>query len=573
MADPVAPTNWTPMAYTARVQYPLGDLPARTTNSAQTGGFRAPEFDMQGMTFAEIAQTGLRQFAGYVREDFQLELVGRQGARTYNEMVKNSPMCSAIMYSLNATMRKVEWRVETPDDTPAAVEAADFVDSCRNDMSHTWEDLIAENLTMIQFGFAPHELVYKRRLGRNPGFDKQTGKKLPSSQYEDARIGWRKIPIRGQDTILKWFFGAGGEILGFTQQPYNAPIVDVPIEKALLFRPWQHKGNPEGLSVLRSAYRSYFLTKRLEEQEAILFERMSGVPVMKCPVDLFDRANAGDAKARASLAAFKAIVVNTRVNEQMGMLLPSDTYVGPTGPSAVPMYSFELVAPQGSRIGAGLDGAISRYNLNILTSVLADFILLGHGSGGRGSQALGVSKIDMFFQAVEGFTNSIAAVYNRFALPRLWLLNGMDYDIMPKITPDLAQRVDLDLLSSFILRMSQSGMPLFPDIDLENALRDYSGLPDITEDGAQRVLQEAMVAGSHGLDPEGKPLPNQNPFGQGDPNDPQNKDGKQPGGITKERIMLNAMVKRSINRRLMKERIIVNTRSARPAIRIKSRAA
>jgi hypothetical protein len=57
---------------------------------------------------------------------------------------------------------------------------------------------------------------------------------------------------------------------------------DIPIEKMLLFRPITHKNNPEGRSILRTAYTSYYV-KRLQELEAILGERMGGIPIVKVP--------------------------------------------------------------------------------------------------------------------------------------------------------------------------------------------------------------------------------------------------------------------------------------------------
>lgn len=38
--------------------------------------------------------------------------------------------------------------------------------------------------------------------------------------------------------------------------------------------------HPEGRSVIRNCYRSYYMVKRLDELEAILFERMAGFPVL-----------------------------------------------------------------------------------------------------------------------------------------------------------------------------------------------------------------------------------------------------------------------------------------------------
>jgi len=67
-------------------------------------------------------------------------------------------------------------------------------------------------------------------------------------------------------------------------------------------------------------------------------------------------------------------------------------------------------------------------------------------------------------------------------------LNAMNLDQQPKIKPDLAQRVDLDVLSNYVLRLAQAGMPLFPDEDIQSYLKDAAGLPDIDD---SRALQAA----------------------------------------------------------------------------------
>jgi len=206
--------------------------------------------------------------------------------------------------------------------------------------------------------------------------------------------------------------------------------------------------------------------------------------VLTVPSALMEAARSGASDASAALAAFQKIVTNVRMDEQMGIILPSDTYGGNNGPSNVPQYKFELITPQG-RGGFDWGKTIERYSTQMLMSVLADFLSLGHSA--RGTQALADNKVDMFFQAIEGFLNSNAAVYNRHALPRLWKLNGMGQDIMPQIEPDLAARVDLDALSNFILRLSQAGMPLFPNEDLQSYILDAAGLPDVIEDDALRA--------------------------------------------------------------------------------------
>lgn len=443
--------------------------------SDSSGGFTSPHMN-SSMTFQNVGSRGLRQFSGWVREEFLPQLVGRQAARVYREMYDNSAIIGALMFTIQQALRSVEWRTIPADATPAAVAEADFAESLRTDMSHTWEQFISEALTMLPYGYAPHEIVYKRRTGRQSNDPSVT-----TSNYSDGRIGWAELPIRGQDTILKWFFDTNGNITGLTQQPWVGSIVDIPAEKFLLFRPMAHKNNPEGRSILRNCYRPYYFQKRMEELEAILFERMSGVPMMKVPGKLLEAANKGDAQAVAAVAAYQLMITNIRIDEQMGIMIPSDCWMGPNGPSNVPQFDFQLVTPNAGRMLVDSDVSIERYKLEQLTTALADFIYLGHSA--RGTQSLATVKTDMFFGGIESFNDAIVSELNGSGLGRIWRLNGIDPALKPKFQADLAQRMDLDVLSNFILRVSQAGMMMFPDEDLENWVKQAAGMPDMNEEG------------------------------------------------------------------------------------------
>jgi len=778
------------------------------------------------MTFYEVGQTGLRQFSGWVREEFLTVLVGRQGAQKYREMRDNSPTIGGMLFAMEAEISKVEWRVEKGEDG-GSQEYADFVESCMNDMSSSWSETISDHLSFLTYGFAWSELVYKKRLGRDPGMNpRYPDEELPKSEYDDGKVGWRRMPGRSQDTIIKWFFDRNGQVKGTTQQPWVGPLIDMPIDKAILHRPTHYKANPEGRaldpetmiptpdgwrklddlavgdkvfdergmiryvtaradwnnrpcyrlrfgdsteiiadenhqwvtrtlsdrnrgiaakvrttakiastvktqvdssnhsiawaepldypeqmlplhpyflgqwlgdgtslasqischaqdveetvaliascgyqpqvvsngredgngrlikvfgdgawdsqgpqallralglrgnkhipaaylrgsieqrrallaglmdsdgtvdtygrcefnncdtgliygvaelvrslgcsayvslnghagtgnrkqnswgvkfrpewspfrlsrkaarirghrardqhyitqvesvesrrtvcievdspshmflageamipthnSILRNAYIPYYYGKRLQEQEAILFERLGGVPVIYIPGQILQLASTGDSNALAQVNMYKRIAVNLRTDEQMGLVLPSDTYEGVNGPGTVGQYRFELVAPQMRAASINLNETIGRYNISMLTSVLADFLTLGHEA--RGTQSLAVTKVDMFMSAIEGYLNAMAQVYNKYAVTRLMDFNAMNLDQQPKIKPDLAQRVDLDVLSNYVLRLAQAGMPLFPDDDVQSYLKDAAGLPDIDD---SRALQAA----------------------------------------------------------------------------------
>jgi hypothetical protein len=480
-------------------------------------GYNAPLL-IPDMAWSSQGSTGLRQYGGYVREEFLPQLRGRQAARTYREMMDNSPTVGAIMFAIQQSMRKVTWRVEAPDSSGAAVEGAEFLESCMDDMTQTWPDFISESLSMLGYGFAPHEIVYKRRMGQQKR--KANGATKQSSRYDDGKVGWAKLALRGQDTILKWFFDNEGDITGLTQQPWFGGMIDIPIEKLLLFRPRAWKNNPEGQSILRTAYRPWWYTKRLEEQEAVALERLSGTPEYRVPNDVLEAALNGDAGAIANLESVKRVVTNTHIHEQMGLVTPSDTYMNADGTkSTVPMYEFRYNVPQ-ARAALDFDKPITRYKLDVMTSVLADFLTLGHGA--RGTQSLAVTKVDLFFQATEGWLDSNASVLNDTGIRRLWELNGEPEETMPQLAPDMPKRVDLDVLGNFVLQMAQSGARLFPDDDLENYLRDVADLPE---------LSEGMLNAVPGVEGGDAPLPDQgnvtNPTSEAQATDPKQADLKK----------------------------------------------
>ena len=67
---------------------------------------------------------------------------------------------------------------------------------------------------------------------------------------------------------------------------------------------------------------------------------------------MIEAANSGDAKAKSSFDTFKKMAINLRVDEQMGIVVPSDTWQGVNGPSPQRMFHIELLTPTGGRGGS-----------------------------------------------------------------------------------------------------------------------------------------------------------------------------------------------------------------------------
>ena len=72
--------------------------------------------------FNEVGATGLKQYSGYINEEFLPELKGRQGTRVYREMSDNDPIIGAILFAIEMLIRNAGGRVEPASKDQQDVE-------------------------------------------------------------------------------------------------------------------------------------------------------------------------------------------------------------------------------------------------------------------------------------------------------------------------------------------------------------------------------------------------------------------------------------------------------------------
>lgn len=489
-------------------------MPANGVSTNGTYGNRLGSVEVDAvkeiklLPYEELGLTGLDYTAGVVVDDTIQNLYGRQAIKIFKDMRDNEPVCGATLFAIDMLVRQAEWTVSPFEDDNAEDEAnAKFIEECMDDMSHTFNDYVSEAFSMLPFGWAYHEIVYKRRTGPN----KEA--KL-SSKFDDGKIGWRKLPLRGQESLDRWVFDESGGVRAMIQQaPPDYAIRIIPIEKALLNRTSVHKNNPEGRSVFRSAYRPWTFKKRIEEIEGIGIERdLAGLPIAYVdPEILMESATTEQVAMRQRV---EKIVKNIRRDTQEGIVWPM-AY----DREGNQIYKFELLTTGGSR-QFDTSSIIQRYEQRIAMTVLADFILLGHEA--VGSFALSDSKTNLFAVALGTWLDRIADVFNRYAIPRLFDINNMPLDRLPKIVHSDIEVPDLAGMAALITALAGAGMPLFPDEELEEWIRRTAKWPEKNENSPEVAPgQEAMAL------VQGKPpKPNTQPSGNQD-NAPQGQ-GQQP---------------------------------------------
>ena len=413
--------------------------------------------------YAELANRRLHSPHSYTdRLEYLPALKGREAAEVYREMSEGDALVGAILFAIEMVLRQVPWNVEAATSeegksSPEDIRRADFLASCKNDMSHTWEELISDALTMLPFGHAYMEIVYKHRSTNDPMADAEQRTKFP-----DGGVGWRKFSLVPQETIDSWCLDDHNGVDGIVQgSRYGEARVMVPIEKAVLFRTTSRRYR--GISVLRRVVQAWYHRQRIQEIEGIGIERdLAGLPVFTVDVDVLSNPSRKQ--------EYQDIIRNLRRDEQEGVVLPGKSDEG----SMEPLAKLELLSTGGSR-QFDTNAIVSRYAREIAVALLQDVVLLGHEK--VGTQALASEKRDLSDTALQAWLNDIAAVLNTHAVPRLFALNGESLENLPTLAPGELRPTDVEEFASALNEIAGAGFPFTGDPEVEAEIRRRLGLP------------------------------------------------------------------------------------------------
>lgn len=421
-----------------------------------------PPLSSFGLT-DEIGYSGLRAFSGRIEDSTIRHLQGPRRAERLRTMAESDDIVGGILLAYETLGKSAPWRVEQGESDEVQ---ADFLSSCIEDMNRDWTDILSSAFTMLPYGFAPHEVVYKRRLGSDPGGT------LAPSKFDDGRIGWAKWALRTQTTIPRWHFDENGEVQGMWQRIVNTDVrrkaggtsiiggeVFIPIEKLLLFRTTGQKNSPEGRSMMEAAFKQWFIKNHIQELEAIGAERdLVGYPIITAAPGI-EIWGEGD-KDKAAFAMAMELATGMRRDELMGAVFPHG-------------WKVDLVRSGGAQ-QVDLDKLIKAKNQGIAISMLADFILIGHE--GTGSFALRESADNFFVRALNGVLDIFAGAMNRQEVPRLLRLNGFSAP-HPQIVHGDADAPDLESMLKAVKELREGGAEVSQAEEIQRAILERARLP------------------------------------------------------------------------------------------------
>src|SRR5215831_10070514 len=229
--------------------------------------------------YREIGTTGQSAYTGMGlnRLDYNAELQGRQGLLTYDKMRKGDGQIKGVMRVVKTPILGARWYIEPASQSRMDQAVAKFIwDNLTKRMTNSFPELLSEVLLMLEYGFYTFEKVFEK----DP----------------DGMVFWRKFAARHPLDVLKWDFDDHGGPKGvwYMSLVPNFNEYYIPIWKLALFTYDKEAGDVTGTSVLRAAYKHWFIKDNLYKIDAIQKERHSiGVPVIMLPPNFDD----GDVQA------------------------------------------------------------------------------------------------------------------------------------------------------------------------------------------------------------------------------------------------------------------------------------
>lgn len=361
-------------------------------------------------------------------DEYLSSLTWNSNIAIYNKMARSDSQIKAILLMLELPIISTQWFIRPKDDSKKAKKIANFIhESLFENINQGFDEVLKEICTMFIYGHCIFEKIFK---------------------INKSYIMWKKLAPRPQSTIYDFLYDDVGDIRGVQQYLIHKGwnIVDIPIEKLLLFTHDQKHGDIKGNSILRTAYKHWSIKDFLYKITNVGIERnFVGVPYVKLP-EMYTEDDFNQAKE---------IATTLRSHELAGIVVPG---------------GFELGILENKRTAMDALPYIEYQDMQIARSILAQFMNLGSGSG---SFALSNDQSQLFLLMLESSAKNISNVINKYAIPELVNYN-FDSDLYPKLC---FKPLNIGRLVN-ILKSLTDGKLIIPDNNIEEYIRDMLGLPD-----------------------------------------------------------------------------------------------
>lgn len=229
----------------------------------------------------EIGATGIQSYSGFITEAYNAQLYWPTCEPLYERIRRSDPEITVIRQIFAALARAVSLEFELPDNpTPDDLKAQEFGEQILDDIEGGTTQLLENCVSQVPFkGWGWWECLPGLRdpdwvPPAAPGDEDDW-----RSQYDDGRIGIRRLAWRDQSTFNGWDLSSTGKLKGLKQNmpPGSPPPATrlIPLDQSLHIA-YGDTNNPEGLASLEAIWRLERIKYGFEIISGIGFEHAAG---------------------------------------------------------------------------------------------------------------------------------------------------------------------------------------------------------------------------------------------------------------------------------------------------------
>lgn len=355
----------------------------------------------------EMSWGGISRFDGIVTEEYLPELTGLRKVRAYTEM-RNDGKVEATLGVCKLPLVGGKWQVLSGGSQARAKKAAEMVQrQCGIGLRPgqgglIWSEEVDKSLQYLDYGFQLLVQNWHRATDGEIVLDEQIDIH-PKTLYQGTK---------------QWDFDRRGRVKGFWQtglwsgEPQSEYI---PIERCVHLRHKPQHGNPEGRSVLRSAYKHWFYKDEFYRLDGIAHERGAcGLPVGTHP----DNAPEN--------------VVTSIESACQGIVVAEKAYVVKPASTTLENFDLQLKTEQ-------LYRSIDHHDSMIPLVVVAQFLNLGTGMK-TGGLAMSENQTDFFMRVMEAYATYLSDMFTRYIAHRIVWYNFPN--LKPELYPSIVCQID-----------------------------------------------------------------------------------------------------------------------------------
>ena len=396
----------------------------------------------------EIGGTGTSVFGSIVvQNEYNPKLKGSAGLDIYEQMGADGQVQGMLQFTM-LPIRTLPMTIEPASDEGIDVEIAEFVENCYKEyMSITWDDYLRHVLKMLQYGFAPFEKVWKNL---------------------DGKWVWRKLAPRLPQSVTKITVDEAGGLAGIQQRASvggKFATVDIPVEKLVVFVNEREGSDYYGKSILRGAYKHWWMKDGYYKADAIAHERLGGGSLLiTAPDEVMDNTS--------EVTELKGQAESFRSHAKSYILKREGVVVDVVG----------------MKSGSMPDSTphIKEHNQQISSCMLMNFMDLGRTESG--SRATAGVQSDPAYLSLKSIVGNIEDTNNRYCIKQLVDYNFPNVTEYPHMVFGDLSSADATVFSQSIAQLMNSG-GLTYDPDLENWIRKTLDADEMPEELYDRKLE------------------------------------------------------------------------------------